>query len=98
MRAVALFLGLAIAMGPSVAAAQFYGGIRTEPSRLPRTQTVESPGYEGAYDRSAQAWRDQRQECIEGKKRSSAAREACFETARTPPPLSSDYVKAPPAR
>ncbi len=102
MRKVALVLGLAIAIGPSASFAQFYGGIRTEPGRLPRTNTVEQPGYEGAYDRAAKGWRDERQDCIEGsagsRKHSRETREACFETTRTSPPLSSDYVKAPSAR
>jgi hypothetical protein len=98
MRKLALFLSLVVATGPSASFAQFYGGIRTEPSRLPRSQTVESPGYEGAYDRAAEAWRDQRQDCIEGKKGSRSKRDACVESERTPQPLSSDFVKVPPAR
>lgn len=97
MRKVALVLGVAIAICPSASFAQGYG-IRSEPNRLPRAKAAEQPGYEGAYDRAAQAWRDQRQECIEGKKGSGSAREACTENERTPQPLSSDYVKAPPAR
>lgn len=89
-----VFLSLAT---PALAQSNGYG-IRTMPPPQPRSVPNERPGYEGAYDRANEGWRSERHDCLYGRGSSSSTQRACTETMRNRPPLSSDFVKAPPAK
>lgn len=97
MRRLIVILSLGTFAFPLTADGQFYG-IRRDPSPRSSSKHSESPGYQGAYDRAAEAWRNARQDCITGKRGKRSTRDACGYTNRTAPPLSSDYLKAPPAQ
>ncbi|MBN8808721.1 MAG: hypothetical protein J0I47_10910 [Sphingomonas sp.] len=92
---VTMVAGLASIVATPVAAQSF--GISRTPAPS-RAAPPERPGYEGAYDRADRTWRGERYDCLHGRRTSRHAAQSCDYIQRTPPPLSSDYVKAPAAK